>query len=333
MTFATAPMTAEHIPESAALLDRWYTRSRRPRGYPAPENPYGIEELLVKLLAAPGAQAVVARGGRGRLGGYLVVAPDQPGGDERPDEHRDPRSALVAHGGHALQPGREQEALRALYAAVAERFVADGRLVHHVDLPADDTVASAWFRLGFGLERMRGLLPVRASGRQPRGVDGLSIRRASGADLGPIGRMAVESAEHRRHAAVFQPQSPEALDRLRTRYADALTASDSAAWLAVRRGEEAGMVVLTPAQPGPFTPQSAVELAEAYVEPDARGEGVSRVLLATALAWAYDRGYRHMAANWPTASPLAAGHWPAFGFTPVAYRLCRVIDSRMAPGG
>ncbi len=333
MTFAIAPMTAEHIPESAALLDRWYTRSRRPRGHPAPESPCGGEELLAKLLAAPGAEAVAARGGRGRLGGYLILAPDQPGDGDRPDEHRHPHSALVAHGGHALHPGREPEALRGLYAAVAERFVAGGRLVHHVDLPADDTVALAWFRLGFGLERMRGLLPVRASGRQPRGVDGLSIRRATAADLGPIGRMAVASAEGRRHAAVFQPQPQEALDRLRTRYAEALSDPHSAAWLAVRRGEEAGMLVLTPARPGPFTPESAVELAEAYVEPNARGEGVSRVLLATALAWAYDRGHRHMTANWPTASPLAAGHWPALGFTPVGYRLCRVVDSRMAPGG
>ncbi|MEU1624714.1 GNAT family N-acetyltransferase [Streptomyces sp. NPDC020096] len=335
MTFAIAPMTAEHVPESAALLDRWYARARRPRGFPTggqAESPYTYEELVAKLLAGPGTEAVAARGGRGRLSGYLVVAPDEPGSDDRLDEHSHPRSALVAHGGHALHPGREPEALRALYSAVAERFVARGRLVHHVDLPADDSVAMAWFRLGFGLERIRGLMPVKASGRQPRGVEGLSIRRASSADLGPIGRMAAESAGYRRHAAIFQPQPQEVLDQLRTRYAEALADPHSAAWLAVRRGEEAGMVVLTPARPGPFTSESAVELAEAYVEPNARGEGVSRVLLATALAWAYDRGYRHITANWPTGSPLAAGHWPALGFTPVAYRLCRVIDSRLAQG-
>ena len=55
-------------------------------------------------------------------------------------------------------------------------------------------------------------------------------------------------------------------------------------------------------------------------------------LLAPALAWAYDRGYRQVTASWPTASPLAAGHWPALGFAPVAYRLCRVLDPRIRPG-
>lgn len=92
------------------------------------------------------------------------------------------------------------------------------------------------------------------------------------------------------------------------------------------------MIVVTPARSGPFTPEETAELAEAYVEPNARGEGVSRVLLATALAWAYGRGYRQVTASWPTASPLAAGHWPTLGFVPVTYRLCRVVDPRVVPG-
>src|SRR5690606_20114821 len=114
--------------------------------------------------------------------------------------------------------------------------------------------------------------------------------------------------------------------------AEALTDPRCAAWLAVRGGEEIGMVVLTPAKPGPLMPASTVDLAEAYVDPPARGEGVSRVLIATALTWAYDNGYRYVTAGWRTASPLAAGHWPKVGFKPVAYRLSRVIDPRIVGG-
>jgi len=337
MTFAIAPMSAEHIPESAALLDRWYARTRRrpfaavgSGGAAGSASSYDSAERLASLLAGPGAQAVVARGSRGRFGGYLAAAPapDEPDGEDRTGT----TGALVAHGGHALHAGSETEALRELYAAVAERLVARGRTVHHVELPADDTVAMAWFRLGFGLEQVRGVVPVKGSGRQPRGVEGLSIRRAGPADLAPIGRMAAESAAHRRQAAMFQPQSEEALARRRTRYADALADPACGAWVAVRRGEEAGMIVLTPAAAGPFTSEGTAELAEAYVEPTARGEGVSRVLLATALAWAFGRGYRQLTAAWPSGSPLAAGHWPSLGFTPVTYRLCRVLDPRILPG-
>ncbi|MDI5966091.1 GNAT family N-acetyltransferase [Streptomyces sp. SL13] len=334
MTFAIAPMSAEHIPESAALLDRWYARTRRrpfagvgTSGSTASSAGYDSEERLAKLLAEPGAEAVVARGSRAKAAGYLVAGPSGDLGDDRPDDHGGPRAALVAHGGHAPAPGIETEALRELYAAVSERLVARGRTVHHVELPADDAVAMAWFRLGFGLEAVRGVIPVKGSGRQPRGVEGLSIRRAGPADLAPVGRMAAESSAYRRKAAMFQPQPEEVLARQRVRYADALGDPACGAWLAMRRGEEAGMVVVTPARPGPFTPQDTAELAEAYVEPTARGEGVSRVLLATAQAWAFGHGYRQLTASWPTASPLAAGHWPTLGFTPVTYRLCRVIDT------
>lgn len=339
MTFAIAPMSAEHIPESAAVLDRWYARTRRrpfaavgTSSAAASSSSYDSHERIARLLAEPGAEAVVARGGRSRFAGYLAVVPTDVLAEDRPDDHGGPRSALVAHGGHALHPGWENDALRELYAVVSERLVTRGRLVHHVELPADDTVSMAWFRLGFGLEQVRGVLPVKGSGRQPRGVEGLSIRRAGPADLAPIGRMATESAAYRRQAAMFQPQSGEVLGAQRTRYAEALADPRCGAWLAMRRGEEAGMIILTPARTGPFTPEETAELAEAYVEPNARGEGVSRVLLATAAAWAYGRGYRQVTASWPTASPLAAGHWPTLGFAPVTYRLCRVVDPRIMPG-
>lgn len=313
MTFAIAPMTAEHVPEAAALFDRWPARTLRSRPYQARSGGAASEELVGRLLAEAGGEAVVARTGRGRLAGYLAV---RPGG-------------VVAHGGHAALAGQETEALRQMYAAVSERLVARGCLVHRVQLPADDALALAWFRLGFGLEEVRGVMPVKATGRQPRGVEGMTIRRAGPADLGPIGRMAADSAAYRQQAAMFQPQSAEALAERRTRYADALADPRSAAWLAVRRGEEAGMVVLVPDAGGLPAPEATVELAEAYVQPAARGAGINRVLLATALAWAYDRGYRQVAADWPAASPLAARHWPRVGFVPVAYRLCRVLDPRI----
>ncbi len=334
MTFAIAPMSAEHIPESAALLERWYAKTRKRPFASVGTSPataasaaWDSDERIAALLAAPGAEAVVARGSRSKETGYLVAVPGSGLGDHRPDDHGGAGTALIGHGAHAAAAGCETGALRAMYAAVSERLVARGRTVHHVELPADDAVAMAWFRLGFGLEAVRGVLPVKGSGRQPRGVEGLSIRRAGSADLAPVGRMAAESSAYRRKAAMFQPQSEEALAQQRARYAEALGDPACGAWLAMRRGEEAGMILVTPAAPGPFTPEGTAELAEAYVEPTARGEGVSRVLLATALAWAFGHGYRQLAAGWPSTSPLAAGHWPGLGFTPVTYRLCRVIDT------
>lgn len=331
MTVAIAPLTTEHIPEAAQRYDRWFARARRPpsqRSWLA-DGPVRGEELLGKLQHAPGLEACRALDGDGGLIGYLAARPVDIGPDDPAALRGHPRSALVPYGGHALPSGREGEVLRSLYARVAERLVAERRLVHYVEVPAGETATGPWFDLGFGRELVHGLMAVKARGRQPRGVEGLGIRRAGPGDLPQIGRMVAESARRQRGTATFQPQPEAALAALRLHYADALADQRCGAWIASRRGEEIGMVLLVPADPDPVTPASCVELVEAFVEPAARGEGVSRVLLATAVAWAYDNGHRYMSARWRSSSPLAAGHFPEIGFRPVAYRLTRTLDSRL----
>ncbi|WP_328917190.1 MULTISPECIES: GNAT family N-acetyltransferase [unclassified Streptomyces] len=331
MTVAIAPLTTEHIPQAAQRYDRWFARARRPpsqRSWLA-DGPVRGEELLGRLNSAPGLEAVRALDADGGMIGHLAAVPLDLAPDDPAALRSHPRAALIPHGGHALPSGRESEVLRGLYARVAERLVADRRFVHYVEVPAGETATDPWSDLGFGRELVHGLMAVKARGRQPRGVDGLGIRRAGLGDLPQIGRMAAESSRRQREAAMFQPQPEGALAALRLHYADALGDPRWGAWIASRRGEEIGMVLVGPAAPDPVIPESCVELVEAYVEPPARGEGISRVLLATALAWAYDNGHRYMSARWRSGSPLAAGHWPAVGFRPVAYRLARTLDARM----
>jgi GNAT superfamily N-acetyltransferase len=336
MTVATAPLSTEQLPEAAVLHDRCYGRVRRgllcpPGGRTAP--PPSGEELLGKILTEPRTEAVCVRAADGGLAAYLAAVPVDAAPDERAALDGPPRSALVPFGGYAVSGAAGATVLRELYAVVADRLVVRRRLVHDVDLPADDVAALAWCRLGFGLERVRGVMAVKARGRQPRGVEALSIRRAGSGDLERIGRMAVEAAQSRTRSAVFLPQPESALAAVRARCASALSDPRSAAWLAARRGEEVAMMIVTPTVPGPLLPDACAELAEAYTVPAARGEGISRVLLATAVAWAYDNGYRHITARWDAASPLTAGHWPAVGFRPVAYRMRRVLDPRVCPDG
>ncbi len=336
MTVAIAPLTSEHIPLAAQRYDRWFARARRPpsqRSWLA-DGPVRGEELLGKLQHANGLEACRALDGEGGIIGHLAAVPLDIHPDDPAALHSHPRAALIPHGGHALPSGRESEVLRALYSRIAERLVAERRLVHYVEVPAGEIATAPWSDLGFGRELVHGLMAVKARGRQPRGVEGLAIRRAGPGDLPQVGRMAAESARRQRGSATFQPQPEGPLASLRLHYADALSDTRCGAWIASRRGEEIGMVLLVPADPDPVTPASCVELVEAYVEPAARGEGISRVLLATALAWAYDSGHRYMSACWRSASPPAAGHFPAIGFRPVAYRLSRTLDFRLTgPAG
>jgi len=69
------------------------------------------------------------------------------------------------------------------------------------------------------------------------------------------------------------------------------------------------MVVLHPRVSDPVDPRILRRTAEAYVEPSAAG-GISRVLLATALAWAYDNGHRYLSARWPAVPRCPPGCGP-----------------------
>jgi GNAT superfamily N-acetyltransferase len=330
MALELSPRAADRIPEAAGLVDQWYGRARRALPYLSAREtglPSGLE-LVQRRLSESGCVSAVAYE-RGAMAGFLVAAAQDLKPHEHAALHAHPRSAVVGLGGFAASAGREAEVLHELYVRVAARLVAERRLTHYVWMPADDAVAMAWFRLGFGLEWVHGLMPVKARGRQPREVGRLTIRRAGPSDGAPIGRMAVETARGYRQSAAFAPQPDEALAALRGHYTGALADPRSAAWIAVRGGEEVGMVVLTPAAPWPLVPPASVELAEAFVAPSARGEGVSRVLLATALAWAYDNGYRYVSARWRSGSPGSAGHWPRIGFKPVGHGLVRVLDPRL----
>lgn len=331
MALELSPLATEQIPAAAYLVDQWYARARKALPYLSPRDsafPDGLQ-LVERRLADPGCVTAAAYD-RGEMAGFLAACALDLEPEQNDALYAHPHAAVVGFGGFTAAHGRETEVVRELYGAVAAPLTAQGRIAHYVRMPADDAVAAAWFRIGFGLESVRGLMPIKARGRQPREVGRLAIRRAGPGDLAQVGRMAVEVARTHQQAAAFLPQPEEALTALRGHYADALADPRSAAWLAVRGGEEVGMVVLTPIAPGPVVPEATVELAEAFVEPAARGEGVSRVLLATALAWAYDSGYRYVAARWRSGSLSAAAHWPRVGFRAVDYGLVRMLDPRLA---
>ena len=79
--------------------------------------------------------------------GFLLGAParGRPGA----------RTSGCRRPGHAVT---EPELVRDLYAAAAERWVADGRTSHYAIVPATDgALVDAWFRLGFGHQHVHAI--------------------------------------------------------------------------------------------------------------------------------------------------------------------------------
>jgi GNAT superfamily N-acetyltransferase len=239
-----------------------------------------------------------------------------------------PRSALVGVTAHAAEPGSEREVYRALYAALAGRWLEAGWGDHYVEvIAADRDALDAWSMLGFGVEgviAIRDTSPVAALGGGP------GVRRAEPSDLESVARLTDALDRHHAGPPIFLPTVSDAEERRRQRAA--LLADDRCPhWLAERDGRAVGLVSLvTPAPVWPaVAPEEIALLYAGYSEPDVRHAGVA--LLRRALAWAREQGYRHCLTGWHAANGPSERFCLGVGFRPLLYRLHRRIDPRAIP--
>jgi len=76
-------------------------------------------------------------------------------------------------------------------------------------------------------------------------------------------------------------------------------------------------------------PDRSVYLPHAYTAPAARGRRIGTALLASALAWAREAGYKRCIVDFTAANRVSTRFWLSHGFRPIAYRLCHRLDERL----
>jgi GNAT superfamily N-acetyltransferase len=327
MRTTVVPLGRGHLDGAAELLAARQRRDRAvlqglPPGLEDPRVAAGAVRSALLGLTSAGV-AALARGG---LVGYLIGVrrPVAPG--EVDAAYLAPRSALIGVTAHAAEPGSEREVYRALYAALAGRWVEAGWADHYVEIVAADRAAlDAWFMLGFGagaVIAIRDTSPVAALG------GGVHVRRAEPSDLESVARLAAALGRHHAVPPIFLPVVADTLERRRQRAA--LLADDRCPhWLAERDGRAVGLVSLVapaPAWPG-VTPEETALLCVGYTEPDVRHAGAA--LLRRALAWAREQGYRHCLTGWHAANGPSERFCLGVGFRPLLYRLHRRVDPRV----
>ena len=72
-------------------------------------------------------------------------------------------------------------------------------------------------------------------------------------------------------------------------------------------------------------PEQNIDLAHAATLEDARGTGAMRALVAGAVDWAREQGYRSFTTDWRVVNLEASRYWPRQGFRPTFYRLARAV--------
>lgn len=230
---------------------------------------------------------------------------------------------------HAYDLRAGVELMHLLYAEAARGWVADGRGHHYVVVPAaDPREVDGWLRLAFCHEQVHG---IRRTGDLAP-VPGVHVRRGRSSDVEAMRPLLGLIAQAQRGAPTFAFVAPQFDEGLADAYAQLLVDPEYQVWLGELAGALAGFAVTRAvggAGFGATQPTGAIELAVAATAKRFRARGVQSALVAAALTWAAQEGYRICVADWRTANLESSRFWPGRGFQPVAYRLHRVLDPRI----
>ena len=310
------PFSDEFVPAAGELLAARHRahRAAEPLLPERFEEPAAAAAEVAALARDEGVSGAVALRD-GRPVGYLLGAP-------RPNpiwgEH-----VWVELAGHAVE---EPEDLRDLYAAAAERWVADGHYRHYALVPATDAaLVEAWSRVGFGRQHAHGIREVPPTA-WPEGV-----RLAEERDVDALVALGPHLSDHQLLSPVFAGRpAVEAPDQLRAEILEDLAKPELGDLVAELDGRIVGAFQLVPVElsnvhAGLGRPEGAALLGWAATEPEVRGSGAGLALTEGAFAWARERGHDVMVTDWRVTNLLSSRFWPARGFRETFLRLYRHI--------
>lgn len=300
------PFSAEHLDDAARLLAARHKRHRAAE--PLLAETVDFRAQIERELSAPNARGVVAVAG-GEVTTYLIGQLSEDG------------RAVVDLAGHAAA---DVEALRDLYAELAQGWVDADCVRHAVYVPASDkALIDVWFRLAFGLQFR---LAVRETSPEPPVDAGVEIRLGTPDDLAEAVGFDRLLWEHQVRAPSFSGLSVPSEDEVREGWLETLSDSNFVHFIAQRTGRIVGHALLYRRPTGDLRiPEQNIDLAHAATVLDVRGSGVGLALTAHILAWAHEAGYRSMTTDWREVNLLSSRFWPRRGFRPSFLRLYRHI--------
>lgn len=233
--------------------------------------------------------------------------------------------------GQAYDASVGPDVMRDLYASWSRHFVDRGFFRQYVHAPADDPVLlDTWFTTGFGKMQAHAM---RDLDLEPPADISFTVRRVTPDDLDFIEPLLALISTGLAKSPAYVITLPERFANFRRDYAEELTNPALRYWVAVEDGRALGLAGFDPPDVSVMVPDGAWYLSDAKTDPEARGRGVARALLAAAFAEARAAGAHDCITDWRTASLPAHRTWTALGFKPTDFRLHRHIDERIVWAG
>jgi GNAT superfamily N-acetyltransferase len=233
----------------------------------------------------------------------------------------------VESAGQAVQPGLDAEVMRDLYGHASASWVAAGRDVHYVLVPAyDGPLVEAWFRLAFGQQHVHA---VREIEPVPTGAPAdLLVRTARHEDIPVLAQLDIELPQHQGRAPTFSAGLLPTYDESLADWADDIDDPGYHHLVVEHDGAVVGAATgcaleRSKTNLGLIRPDHAGFLGFASVLPAARGLGAGRALGEAVHRWAADAGFTSLATDWRAANLLSSRTWPRLGYRPTFLRLHR----------
>jgi ribosomal protein S18 acetylase RimI-like enzyme len=298
------PLSETHLSGAARLLEERHARHRAVEAL-LPEGG-DFRAQIERALSADGAAGAVALVD-GDVAAYLIGAPQDDGSSE------------VGLAGCAA---REPELIRDLYEHLGSDWVAAGLDRHRIYVPATDAgLVDAWFRLAFGLQFT---YAVRETFPESPVDAAVEIREGRASDLDAVAALERAFSEHLRAAPSFSGRAVASDEEVQADWAATWDDERFTHFVAERDSLVVGHVLLYRRKQGDLRiPERSIDLALATTHSDVRGSGAGRALMAHAMRWAHESGYRAMTIDWRVVNLLADRFFTARGFRPTFFRLYR----------
>ncbi len=143
----------------------------------------------------------------------------------------------------------------------------------------------------------------------------LQVRRAVAADAAELARMC--EALHV-HIVASDPRlwrkAENWIAERRATYQAFTTAKEHAMWIAQRDGTTLGYLVASVAQRSDLEPSRFAQIAETWVEPAGRRQGVCRALVRAACGWFREQELTQIFVRYAQLNAEAKATWMALGF-------------------
>jgi len=327
--------TEQDIDEAARLLAARHRRDRMrtPALSPRFDDAAAVRSGITAELAKPLTHGVVAVRD-GDVEGFLIGTVSLPPASAWYAGFGPRRSGEIAYAGYAAAGSQPYELYRQMYAALAPFFVRYGAFAHAIEINAgDETAMMAWFSLGFGQAvTLAECDTAPAHGKDTPTPAGVEMHQARTEDIEVVLKLADDLGRHHNGAPIFLPYLPEETDPgFRAYQLELLAKPENLHWVAYRDREAVGMQTFHKQDFAELArPDRSIYLFLGVTAPEERGAGLGSAILAHAMRWAREQEYERCTLHFFSANIAGARFWLGHGFRPLAHRLVRQLDERIA---